>query len=583
VPTLLGPQVAILGRDVGLQGDALITAVAIAKPESGWRTDASNINPATGDDSHGLWQINLEAHPQFGPKERLYDPEFNAQCMFTISEGGTNWKPWSAYNRRLHLPFLPEARAAVAAIGDTGVTPAGETVGLPVPEPVYTPPPTASLVAGLSLVGPDSLEVEGEKLSGLCEVLSADLVRSIDEASTLTVTVLDVRRQLLSSEFAQQRSRTRLDGIIFELVDVAKDGNDVTLGFIDAVAAELIFDRGKVITQAPNTASRGEFLRRLTAEHPWIPFDVETGDLAHEELRTEPDESLWEAMGRIARRKNWRRLATANRLLIGSDDWLAQRTQPIVVREHENGIETIDFDYRTGVEVDELRFTCDALLWAGPPTQALTVEGLGWADGDWIVADISHRLGVTQARVRAIRKASVFPEPTLDADPDVVGAFPGVPTGAAAGVVAGTISLGAVSDRGFQWPHAPSWTSPFNACRTGLSCNTPCCRRHKGLDIGSALSTPVFAAKEGSVSVAHDRDDDSYGGYGRIVYVEHAGGVQTRYAHLDTLTVTRGMQVVRGQQIGTVGHSGNAEVGEEHTHFEVRVGGAAADPATYLP
>lgn len=483
MPTLLGVQVAQLARDVGLSGDALVTAVAIAKAESSWNSGARNVTPSTGDDSHGLWQINIrpEANPQYGPAQRLYDPAANAQAMWEIYDAwGKTWKAWSTFNRGTYRLYLNEARTAASGIGNTGVT-ANETApGVP-PTPQFTPAPTASLVAGMGTIGPNELTLEGELITAKAKVISATLNRSIDEASSLTVLTLDEKRLLLESNLSQQRSRCQVDGIYFELLDVSKRGNDLALGLIDACASSYIHDRGKVITQAPGVATRGQFLKRLADEHPEWQVDIETGATIAEELRTEPGESLWEAMGRVARTVGWRRLATANRLLIGSDAWLASRTQPIVIGEFTDGIESIDFDYITGVEVDEARFTCNSRLWAGPPTQAITIEGLGWANGEWLVASISRTLGSTKATVSLTRPARVLPEPT----PAVASPLEGFDLGA---IVQGAAAGVDVDDSNTAWAGTQAICEALSADFPTLGLQAISRKRDRRLTTGGSVS-----------------------------------------------------------------------------------------------
>jgi murein DD-endopeptidase MepM/ murein hydrolase activator NlpD len=68
------------------------------------------------------------------------------------------------------------------------------------------------------------------------------------------------------------------------------------------------------------------------------------------------------------------------------------------------------------------------------------------------------------------------------------------------------------------------------------------------------------------------------GGYGQSVVVEHAPGLQTRYAHLSAISVRPGDQVPAGSQVGRVGQSGRAT--GPHLHFEVLEQGRRVDPAT---
>jgi len=66
---------------------------------------------------------------------------------------------------------------------------------------------------------------------------------------------------------------------------------------------------------------------------------------------------------------------------------------------------------------------------------------------------------------------------------------------------------------------------------------------------------------------------------GRQVWVDHGGGLVTRYAHLEGITpgIAVGVTVETGQELGYVGESGTPESltapgTEDHLHFEIRVG-----------
>ncbi|TVP73284.1 MAG: hypothetical protein EA340_02500 [Nitriliruptor sp.] len=100
-------------------------------------------------------------------------------------------------------------------------------------------------------------------------------------------------------------------------------------------------------------------------------------------------------------------------------------------------------------------------------------------------------------------------------------------------------------------------------------------RMHHGLDLAARTGTPVVAAEPGRVVMAGSR-----GGYGLVVDIDHGGGVLTRYAHLNSIEVARGDQLVGGQRLGTVGATGT--VTGPHLHFEVRMQGRSIDPAQWL-
>lgn len=85
---------------------------------------------------------------------------------------------------------------------------------------------------------------------------------------------------------------------------------------------------------------------------------------------------------------------------------------------------------------------------------------------------------------------------------------------------------------------------------------------HTGLDLVADSGTPIYAPADGKVTKA-----GSGGSYGNETNIEHAGGMITLYAHQTRIMVKVGQQVKRGQQIGTVGATGN--VTGPHLHWEV--------------
>jgi len=94
---------------------------------------------------------------------------------------------------------------------------------------------------------------------------------------------------------------------------------------------------------------------------------------------------------------------------------------------------------------------------------------------------------------------------------------------------------------------------------------------HPGLDIAADRGTAIHAPRDGVVSWA-----GTVAGYGRVVYVDHGDGLQTRYAHCDRLEVQQGDAVNVGDTLATVGSSGRST--GPHLHFEVRQDGVAVDP-----
>jgi len=98
---------------------------------------------------------------------------------------------------------------------------------------------------------------------------------------------------------------------------------------------------------------------------------------------------------------------------------------------------------------------------------------------------------------------------------------------------------------------------------------------HKGVDISAPTGTPIHVTADGIVRLA-----DMESGYGRLVVVDHGGGVETWYAHMSKYYVHAGQEVRRGELLGTVGTSGR--VTAPHLHYEVHVNGQARNPYPYL-
>ncbi len=104
---------------------------------------------------------------------------------------------------------------------------------------------------------------------------------------------------------------------------------------------------------------------------------------------------------------------------------------------------------------------------------------------------------------------------------------------------------------------------------------------HSGIDLLAETGTPVSAAETGIV-VFTGREV----GYGNLTIINHQGGRQTRYAHLDNIQVRLNQQINAGDVVGTVGTTGTPDIDTPHLHFEIRysmsVGWIAQDPIPHL-
>lgn len=98
-------------------------------------------------------------------------------------------------------------------------------------------------------------------------------------------------------------------------------------------------------------------------------------------------------------------------------------------------------------------------------------------------------------------------------------------------------------------------------------------RMHKGVDWAAPVGTPVLAALPGKVKSLAKSDS-----YGNLAILDHGGGIETRYAHLDGFAagLAEGQDVQAGQQIGQLGNTGLST--GPHLHFEFYRNGDAINP-----
>lgn len=99
---------------------------------------------------------------------------------------------------------------------------------------------------------------------------------------------------------------------------------------------------------------------------------------------------------------------------------------------------------------------------------------------------------------------------------------------------------------------------------------------HTGIDIAGPKGTDVYATADGLVVTAKRQ----YYAYGIYVIIDHGGGYQSLYGHLDDMYVEVGDTVSQGQVIAARGRSGNCT--GYNLHFEIRHNGVIEDPMDYV-
>lgn len=105
--------------------------------------------------------------------------------------------------------------------------------------------------------------------------------------------------------------------------------------------------------------------------------------------------------------------------------------------------------------------------------------------------------------------------------------------------------------------------------------NTGAEELHRGVDIAVPTGTDVYAAHDGTVTEAAF---DAY--YGNYVVITDCKGYTTKYAHMDSVTVSAGQSVTKGDPIGKSGNTGSST--GSHLHIECLYNGEYYNPLFYF-
>jgi len=98
---------------------------------------------------------------------------------------------------------------------------------------------------------------------------------------------------------------------------------------------------------------------------------------------------------------------------------------------------------------------------------------------------------------------------------------------------------------------------------------------HYGIDMGSTNKSPVYSTAPGVVTYAGWK-----GKYGKLVEIDHGGGIKTRFGHLGKIYVKKGEEVGFYKKIGQVGSTGRST--GPHLHYEIVFGKKPMDPTNFI-
>lgn len=98
---------------------------------------------------------------------------------------------------------------------------------------------------------------------------------------------------------------------------------------------------------------------------------------------------------------------------------------------------------------------------------------------------------------------------------------------------------------------------------------------HSGVDLRGKKGTPVRATNRGRIVFTGNHFFT-----GKTVVIDHGGGIQSMYFHLDRILVDMQEKVEKDQEIGRVGSTGRST--GPHLHWGVRANGARVDPMALM-
>ena len=98
---------------------------------------------------------------------------------------------------------------------------------------------------------------------------------------------------------------------------------------------------------------------------------------------------------------------------------------------------------------------------------------------------------------------------------------------------------------------------------------------HQGLDIASDIDAPITSSLTGTVKEVGENDS-----YGKYVLLDHGSGIETLYAHCNSVSVQQGDHVNMGDEIAKVGSTGDSS--GPHVHLELLIDGTPYNPQTVL-
>lgn len=211
-------------------------------------------------------------------------------------------------------------------------------------------------------------------------------------------------------------------------------------GAIHAADSQPGWDAGDIASAVEGSDKDGSFYR------PWIPearaiVDAWGGGSSGSSRMTEvgkqylftrglpgKTETSWDAIQRLAEEVGRRCFVVAGVLYYGTEDWLYESRARAVLNPRSLGVTNVDFDIDLGKTVQQVKLTADVSRWSFPPGSVIALEGLGPANGHWLINTIERQDAFDPSTEITLTKPMApknEPATTLISVPDHPGAVKG--------------------------------------------------------------------------------------------------------------------------------------------------------------
>jgi cell wall-associated NlpC family hydrolase len=220
--------------------------------------------------------------------------------------------------------------------------------------------------------------------------------------------------------------------LLFALVSVQKAGYTITMTFEDIIVNQLryCFQPGGVPVQSSSMTRANVMAHAID-----IAINSMTGDITIPELIYPPkgtlgvqfvgateaagdllwgsstnlDQDCWSFLVQAANTAQWRCFSTGTQIVFGPDSWLLSGDVAAELHQYQNGVQNIDFEWDIGQAESTATVTMDSGDFLSfVPGSVVYLNGLGVANGWWLVSDMTRELHLPDATLSLAQ-----PQPAL--------------------------------------------------------------------------------------------------------------------------------------------------------------------------